>query len=92
MPEDAKSKARKAARRAQADFEQTSEKLEQRREARKAAFEKARAAGLSTPSVDPAVPGRHGAIPNLSKRPQDECPMSVVGSSLSWPTQGFDVV
>jgi DNA-directed RNA polymerase specialized sigma24 family protein len=51
MPGDAKAKARSAARRAQADFEQTSEKLEQRREARKAAFEKARAAGLPTREI-----------------------------------------
>ncbi|HEY6730111.1 MAG TPA: hypothetical protein VI039_03705 [Solirubrobacterales bacterium] len=51
MPGDAKAKALGAARRAQADFEQTSEKLEQRREARKAAFEKARAAGLSTREI-----------------------------------------
>jgi DNA-directed RNA polymerase specialized sigma24 family protein len=55
MPEDAKTKARKAARCAQADFEQTSEKLEQRREARKAAFEKARAAGLSTREIAEAA-------------------------------------
>jgi DNA-directed RNA polymerase specialized sigma24 family protein len=55
MPEDAKTKARKAARRAQADFEHTSEKLEQRREARKAAFEKARAAGLSTREIAEAA-------------------------------------
>jgi DNA-directed RNA polymerase specialized sigma24 family protein len=55
MPEDAKAKARKAACRAQADFEQTSEKLEQRREARKAAFEKARAAGLSTREIAEAA-------------------------------------
>jgi DNA-directed RNA polymerase specialized sigma24 family protein len=51
MPGDAKAKARNAARRAQADFEQTSEKLEQRREARKTAFEKARAAGFSTREI-----------------------------------------
>ena len=55
MPGDAKAKARNAARRAQADFEQTSEKLEQRREARKTAFEKAREAGLSTRDIAEAT-------------------------------------
>lgn len=55
MPEDAQTKARKAARRAQVDFEQTSEKLEQRRQARKTAFEKARAAGLSTREIAEAA-------------------------------------
>jgi hypothetical protein len=55
MPGDAKAKARNAARRAQADFEQTGEKLEQRREARKVAFEKARAAGLSTREIAEAA-------------------------------------
>jgi len=47
MPEDAKAKARKAARRAQADFEQTQDKLEALREARRKSFEDAQEAGLS---------------------------------------------
>jgi DNA-directed RNA polymerase specialized sigma24 family protein len=55
MPEGDKAKARKAARRAQADFEQASDKLEQRREARKAAFETARATGLSTREIADAA-------------------------------------
>jgi len=55
MAEVAKAKALKAARRAQSDFEQASEKLEQRRKARKAAFEQARAAGLSTREIAEAA-------------------------------------
>jgi DNA-directed RNA polymerase specialized sigma24 family protein len=55
MPDDAKAKARKAARRAQSEFAQASDKLEQRREARKAAFEQARKAGLSTRDIAEAT-------------------------------------
>ena len=55
MPEDAKAKARKAARRAQSDFAQAQEKLDERREARRAAFEQARAAGLSTREIAEAT-------------------------------------
>jgi len=55
MAEAAKARARKAARRAQADFEQANEKLDRRREARQAAFEKARAAGLSTREIAEAT-------------------------------------
>ena len=55
MPEDAKAKARKAARRAQTDFQQASDKLEQRREARRAAFKQARDAGLSTREIAKAA-------------------------------------
>jgi DNA-directed RNA polymerase specialized sigma24 family protein len=55
MAAAAKAKALKAARRAQSDFEQASEKLELRREARKAAFEQARAAGLSTREIAEAA-------------------------------------
>jgi DNA-directed RNA polymerase specialized sigma24 family protein len=55
MPGDPKAKARKAARRAQTDFEQTSAKLEQRREARRAAFKEARDAGLSTREIAEAT-------------------------------------
>jgi DNA-directed RNA polymerase specialized sigma24 family protein len=51
MPEDARAKARKVARRAQSDLEQAQEKVEQRREARRVAFEQARAAGLSTREI-----------------------------------------
>jgi DNA-directed RNA polymerase specialized sigma24 family protein len=55
VPEDSQAKARKAAHRAQVAFEQASDKLEQRREARKAAFEQARAAGLSTRDIGEAA-------------------------------------
>jgi DNA-directed RNA polymerase specialized sigma24 family protein len=55
MPEDAKAKARKAARRAQANFEQAQEKVDHRREARRVAFEQARAAGLSTREIADAA-------------------------------------
>ena len=55
MPEDAKAKARKAAHRAQSDFEQAQGKLEERREARRAAFEQAKAAGLSTREIAEAT-------------------------------------
>ena len=55
MPEDAKAKARKVARRAQTDFESAQEKVDQRREARRAAFEQARAAGLSTREIADAA-------------------------------------
>jgi len=55
MPEDAKAKARKAARRAQSDFEQAQDKVDQRREARRAAFKQARAAGLSTREIAEAT-------------------------------------
>jgi DNA-directed RNA polymerase specialized sigma24 family protein len=51
MPEDSKAKARKEVRRAQLDFEQAQDKLEQRREARRRAFERAQAAGLSTREI-----------------------------------------
>lgn len=47
MAEDAKAKARKVVRRAQSDFERSQERHEQVREARRKAFELARAAGLS---------------------------------------------
>lgn len=55
MAEAAKARACKAARRAQADFEQANEKLDRRREARQAAFEKARAVGLSTREIAEAT-------------------------------------
>jgi len=55
MPENAKAKARKAARRAQADLEQAQDKVEQRLEARRIAFEQAKAAGLSTREIADAT-------------------------------------
>ncbi len=55
MAGDAKAKARKAARKAQADFEQAQEKLDQRRDARRAAFKQARDAGLSTREIAEAT-------------------------------------
>lgn len=47
MADDAQVKARKAIRRAQSEFERSQERHEQVREARRKAFEQARAAGLS---------------------------------------------
>ena len=47
MAGDPQGKARKAVRRAQADFEQAQDKLEQLRETRRKTFEEAQAAGLS---------------------------------------------
>jgi len=55
MADDAKAKARKAAHRAQSEFEQASDKLEQHREARRAAFERASKAGLSTREIAEAT-------------------------------------
>ena len=55
MAEDAQAKARNAARRAQSEFEWASDQLEQRREARRAAFEQARKAGLSTREIAEAT-------------------------------------
>jgi DNA-directed RNA polymerase specialized sigma24 family protein len=55
MAGDAKAKARKAAYKAQTDFEQAQGKLDQRREARRAAFEQARDAGLSTREIAEAT-------------------------------------
>jgi DNA-directed RNA polymerase specialized sigma24 family protein len=55
MAGDAKEKARRVARKAQADFEQAQEKVGQRREARRAAFEQARDAGLSTREIAEAT-------------------------------------
>ena len=47
MADEAEAKARKAVRRAQADFERGQNKLEALRETRRKSFEQARAAGLS---------------------------------------------
>jgi DNA-directed RNA polymerase specialized sigma24 family protein len=47
MTGDPQARARKAARRAHADFERGQEKLEQLRETRRKSFEEAQAAGLS---------------------------------------------
>ncbi|MGE5281057.1 MAG: hypothetical protein ACM3N0_01805 [Chloroflexota bacterium] len=47
MADEAKAKARKAVRRAQADFERGQDRLEALRETRRKSFEQARAAGLS---------------------------------------------
>ncbi len=47
MADDPQAKARKAIRRAQADFERGQDRLEALREARRESFEEARAAGLS---------------------------------------------
>ena len=55
MPENAKAKARKAARRAQSDLEQAQDRVEQRLEARRVAFEQAKAAGLSTREIADAT-------------------------------------
>jgi DNA-directed RNA polymerase specialized sigma24 family protein len=55
MPVDLKAKARKAARRAQSDLEQAQDKVEQRLEARRVAFEKAKQAGLSTREIADAA-------------------------------------
>lgn len=55
MAEDAKAKARKAARKAQADFERSYKRHEQVREARRKAFEEAQAAGLSTREIGDAA-------------------------------------
>jgi DNA-directed RNA polymerase specialized sigma24 family protein len=55
MSDDARSKARKAARRAQADFEKAQGEIEERREARRVAFEQARATGLSTREIAEAT-------------------------------------
>lgn len=51
MADDAQAKARKAVRRAQADFERGQEKLEALGDARRESFEQARAAGLSTRDI-----------------------------------------
>lgn len=51
MADQGEAKARKAVRRAQVDFERAQGKLEERQEARRAAFEEARAAGLSTREI-----------------------------------------
>jgi len=51
MAEDAQAKARKAVRRAQSDFERSTERHEGVREARRKSFEQARAAGLSTREI-----------------------------------------
>jgi DNA-directed RNA polymerase specialized sigma24 family protein len=51
MADDAQAKARKAVRRAQADFERGQEKLEALGDARRESFEQARAAGLSTREI-----------------------------------------
>jgi DNA-directed RNA polymerase specialized sigma24 family protein len=47
MADAAEAKARKAIRKAQADFERSQERHEQIREKRRESFEQARAAGLS---------------------------------------------
>jgi hypothetical protein len=47
MAQDAQAKARKAIRKAQADFERSQERHEQIREKRLKSFEQARVAGLS---------------------------------------------
>jgi predicted transposase YdaD len=47
MADGAQAKARKAVRRAQADFERTGDQHERARRARLQSFERARAAGLS---------------------------------------------
>jgi DNA-directed RNA polymerase specialized sigma24 family protein len=47
MAGDPQAKARKAVRRAQADFEKASDKVEALRESRRKSFEEAQAAGLS---------------------------------------------
>lgn len=51
MADDAQAKARKAVRRAQADFERSSERHEQVRDARRERFKEAQAAGLSTREI-----------------------------------------
>jgi DNA-directed RNA polymerase specialized sigma24 family protein len=55
MADDAQTKARKAARRAQADFERGQDKLEVLRETRRESFEQARAAGLSMRDIAQAT-------------------------------------
>jgi DNA-directed RNA polymerase specialized sigma24 family protein len=55
MPEDAKAKARKAARRAQSDFERAQDKADELRDARRKTFEEARVAGLSTRDIAEAT-------------------------------------
>ncbi len=55
MADGAKAKARKAARRAQSDLERAQDKVEQRLEARRVAFEEARATGLSTREIAEAT-------------------------------------
>ena len=47
MENNAQTKARKAIRRAQSEFEQGQDKLEQLRQMRRESFEQARSAGLS---------------------------------------------
>jgi predicted transposase YdaD len=47
MADKAETKARRAVRRAQSDFEQTGDQHERARKARRKAFEQAREAGLS---------------------------------------------
>lgn len=51
MADAAEAKARKAIRKAQADFERSQERHEQIREARRKSFEQAQAAGLSTREI-----------------------------------------
>jgi DNA-directed RNA polymerase specialized sigma24 family protein len=55
MADDAQAKARKAARRAQSDFERGQDKLEVLRETRRMSFEQARAAGLSMRDIAEAT-------------------------------------
>lgn len=55
MADDAKTKARKAASRAQANFERSYDRHEKVREARRKAFEEAQAAGLSTREIGEAT-------------------------------------
>jgi len=55
MADDAQAKARKAARRAQADFERGQDKLEVLRETRRESFEQAREAGLSMRDIAEAT-------------------------------------
>ncbi|HEX8690199.1 MAG TPA: hypothetical protein VF729_08140 [Solirubrobacterales bacterium] len=55
MPKDPKEKARADVRRAQSKFEQTGEKHEEARKARRESFERARKAGLTLREIGEAA-------------------------------------